>query len=106
MAEAKRSMVLDMSLLKLIAGHGSAMAIPLVAMYSLFTPIADHNALAAKSDRGYIMDLVEKARAEPPGGFKDSMCRSLHEAIAELCAAAPSDAICVDRAMWSQRAGC
>ena len=95
-----------MSLLKSAGGPVGAAAVPLVAMYALFTPIDEHNQLVAKSDRSYILDLVEKARAEPDGAFKDSMCKSLHEAVAELCAVAEKDAICVDRQMWYERAGC
>ena len=77
-----------------------------MAMYALFTPIDQHLAVTAQINRGYILDVVEKLRTMEDGEFKDSLCRSLHESIAELCASAPEDAICVDRAMWIERAGC
>jgi hypothetical protein len=91
---------------KALGPSAGAAALPLVAMYALFTPLDEHNQLVAKSDRGYILELVDRARSEQPGPFKDSMCKSLFEAIAELCAAAKDDAICTDRAMWIERAGC
>ena len=94
------------SVAKALGPSAGAAALPLVAMYTLFTPLDEHNQLVAKSDRGYILELVERAKNEPQGAFKDSMCKSLHEALAELCAAAKDDAICVDRAMWIERAGC
>jgi len=93
-------------LAKLAGSGGLGAALPIVLMYSQFTPIASHNELVAKSDRSYILELVDKARAEPAGAFKDTICKSLHEAVAELCAAAHDDAICVDRQMWFERAGC
>ena len=94
------------AVVKIVGGSTGGASVALLATYALFTPIEEHNQLVAKSDRGYILELVERARAEQPGPFKETMCKSLHEAIAELCAVAPDDAICLDRKDWIARAGC
>ena len=99
--------MIDVSALAKLAGTGATSVMATVgASYLLFTPQDDFNQHVAKSERGYILEVVEQARREPPGAFKDSLCKTLSEAIAELCASAKDDAICVDRAMWIERAGC
>ena len=96
----------------LLTGGGGA-AIPIVVMFAMFTPAdqmddheADFNRHVADSARGYILDTVERAANTEPGDYKASLCRTLEEAMAELCSAAPQDSICVDRAMYFERAGC
>ena len=91
---------------KAVGAPLGAAAVPIVAMYQWATPITEHNRLVAESNRSYILDVVEKARNEPAGAFKDSLCKTLDEAIAELCASAKDDALCLDRAMLRERAGC
>jgi hypothetical protein len=99
--------MIDLSAVAKVFGPSAgAAALPIVAMYALFTPSDEYDRHVAESNRTYILDVVDKARAEPPGAFKDSLCRTLEEAIAELCASAPDDSLCVDRAMYLERAGC
>jgi hypothetical protein len=94
------------SLAKVVGAPLGAAAVPIIAMYQWATPITEHNRLVAESQRGYILDVVEKARTVDPGEFKDSLCRTLEQSLAELCAVAETDALCVDRAMYLERAGC
>jgi hypothetical protein len=99
-------MIDPMAIAKALGAPAGAAAVPLVAMYALFTPADEYSRHVAESERGYILDIVEKARGEPNGGFKDSLCRTLDEAIARLCASAPDDALCMDRKALRERAGC
>lgn len=92
--------------LKALGAHGGTAAAPLLVGYMLFTPSDDFDRHVAESERTYILDVVEKARGEPPGAFKDSLCRTLDEALGRLCAASRDDALCLDRAMLRERAGC
>lgn len=89
----------------LLTGGGGA-AIPMAVMFLAFTPEEDFNRHVADSNRGYILDTVERARNTEPGDYKTSLCRTLEEAVAELCSVAAQDSICIDRAMYFERAGC
>lgn len=60
----------------------------------------------ADSRSGFILSLVESARAEPPGDYKGSLCRTLQEQIGQLCQEAPTHSICLDRSIYLQRSGC
>lgn len=95
-------------LIKAIGGGGATgAAVPLLVMYTQFTPSSDYMQHVAESQRGYILDVVAQAAAEPPGPFKQSLCRTLEEAIASLCAdTGGADSICLDRGVYYERAGC
>ena len=60
----------------------------------------------AENERGFILDLVGKASAVEPGAYKDTLCRSLEEALGRLCDVAPDDSICMDREAFREQAGC
>ena len=93
--------------LKALGSHGATAAVPLVAMYALFTPQDSFNRHVAEATRPFVFDTVERAQAAEPGSeYHRSLCRTLEQAIAELCADAPDDAICMDREIHLQRAGC
>lgn len=91
---------------KAVGVGGSSTATAVLASYLLFVPEKEYDRHVAESERTFILDVVEKARSEPAGPYKDSLCRTLDEAIGRLCAAARDDALCVDRAMLRERAGC
>lgn len=98
--------MIDMAALKALGAHGATGAIPVVLMFSLFTPQDSFHRHVAEAARPFILETVERAADEPPGDYKDSLCKTLEQAIAELCADAPDDAICQDREVHLKRAGC
>lgn len=99
-------MIDPVAALKALGAHGSTAAVPILAGYLLFVPSDEYDRHVAESERTYILDVVDKARREPDGAFKDSLCRTLDEALSRLCAVSRDDALCVDRAMLRERAGC
>jgi len=101
-------MVIDpVPVLKALGSHGATAAVPLVAMYTLFTPAGQFYRHVAEATRPFVFDTVERAQAAAPGSdYHRSLCRTLEQSIAELCADAPDDAICMDRDIHLQRAGC
>ena len=94
------------TILKIAGGGTTGTAAAIAISYTLFTPHAQFAEHVAKSERGFILETVDRAREQPPGDYKDSLCKTLRESLAELCAAAPTDAICVDRATYLKQAGC
>lgn len=95
------------SALKALGAHGTTAAVPLVAMYALFVPSDQFHRHVAEATRPFIFDTVERAgKAEQGSDYHRSLCRTLEAAIAELCADAPDDAICLDREIHLERAGC
>lgn len=94
------------AIFKMLGTGGAGAAIPIVVMYGFFTQEDDFNRHVADSARGFILDTIERAVVTEPGEYKDSLCRTLQESISELCSAAPEDSICVDRAIYFERAGC
>jgi hypothetical protein len=95
------------ALVKGLGSHGATAAVPLVAMYALFTPSDQFNRHVAEASRPFIFDTVERAQeAEPGSDYHRSLCRTLEQSIASLCADAPDDAICLDREIHLERAGC
>lgn len=99
-----------LSLVKGFAAGGSGALLPVVWVYQYvvpgFVPSEEYHRHVAESNRGYVLDVVEQARNESDGPFKDSLCRALTEAISQLCADSPNDSICVDRMLYLDRAGC
>ena len=91
---------------KLIGDRGATALAPLALGYMLFVPGDEYNRHVAESERGYILEVVEKAREVPDGDYKSSLCRTLEDAIGRLCASAPDDALCMDRKALRERAGC
>jgi len=110
--------MIDVALLKGIGGGAGGGAAALLVAGMVLFPSKDvyeaheqefHAYAAAEqaSDlRRQISDTVERAAAEEPGEYKVSLCKSLEQAIAELCNVAPSDAMCTDRDIYRKRAGC
>lgn len=98
--------MIDPVTLKALASGGTGAAIPIVMMYALFTPNQDFTSHVAESLRGGILDLVAQAHDEEPGPFKDALCKSLEQQIAELCTSAPNDSLCTDRSILREKAGC
>lgn len=98
--------MIDPSLIAKLAGGGSAVAVPIVLMYSFFTPKDEYIRHVADSQSGFILQLVNDARSQPPGPYKDSLCRALHGEIGSLCQYAPQHSICIDRQQYIEAAGC
>ena len=88
-----------------LSGGGSATGAIVIGMF-MFADAGDFNRHVAESLRGTILDQVERAAKEEPGEYKQSLCKSLDEMIAELCADEPDDAICMDRDVYRKKAGC
>lgn len=99
-------MMIDPATVKLVGASGGSTAVAILAGVMLFTPADEFHRHVAESNRGFILDQVERARTLEPGDYKDSICRTIESAIADLCASAPTDAICTDREMHLERAGC
>ena len=110
-----------MDLLALAKTVGGGSAVPLALMFSLYTPKGELDTLryqyeahegvyirhVAEASRPFIFDTIERAQAEDPASeYHRSLCRTLEQAIAELCAYSRDDAICVDRNAHLARAGC
>ena len=96
----------DAATIKALVGGGGGAVIPIVMMYGFFTQEDDFARHVAESNRGFILDTVARAQAEEPGDYKDSLCRSLQEAISELCASSPQDSMCLDRQTLLEKATC
>lgn len=97
------------ALLKVFPHLGSAAggaAVPIVAMMMWATPAEDFAAHVADSKVGLIVDLTNQAAGEPPGGYKDALCRQLEEAIGQVCANQPDHSMCKDRQTFREKAGC
>lgn len=94
------------ALVKSFGSHGVTAGLPVVLMFSLFTPEDEYLRHVAESQRGFIFDQIERARVEGTGPYKDSICRSLEETISALCAESPEDSVCEDRVMLLEQAGC
>ena len=102
--------MIDVAVLKAVGAGAVALIAGVGAVYSQFTPRADFDAYtaaeAASDNRALILSTVKDAAAEPAGAYKDSLCRGLDEAIDELCSIEPEGAICMDRAVYREKAGC
>ena len=100
-------MVIDIgTIAKQVGGHGASATLPLLVMFMYFTPVSAFNAEVARSERSFILDTADKAMQAPAGDYKRLLCRTLEQSIARLCAAAPTDSLCVDRMEILKRAGC
>ena len=110
--------MIDAALLKSLAGSVTGGASVLMVGALMMFPSKDElvrhegefhayqTSQDAKDARQLALDTVERAAAEQPGEYKQSLCRNLTQALAELCAAAPEDAVCMDRAILRKKAGC
>jgi len=99
-------MIDPIALAKGFAGGGAAALTPIVVMYYWAVPVETYNRHVAENERGFVLDVVGKAAAVEPGPYKDTLCRTLEEAIGRLCSAQPSDSICMDREAFREQAGC
>lgn len=100
-------MTVDLSALaKLLGPAAGSAAVPVVVMFALFVPEDEYLRHVADSKSGVILELVDRARAEPDPMYRDSLCRALQEQIGELCASAPDHSLCQDRRLHLERAGC
>lgn len=93
------------ALAKALGGHGSAAAVPILAGILLFTPQEDFNRHVAESRTGTILDLVDRAQ-RADGDFRAVLCRTLRQELAQVCQDAPESAVCEDRLMYLEQAGC
>lgn len=94
------------SILKLIGTSGAGATLPVIVMFAYFTPKDEYVRHVADSQSGFILQLVNDARSQPPGPYKDSLCRALHAEIGSLCQYAPNHSICLDRLSYIEAAGC
>jgi hypothetical protein len=111
-------MMIDVALLKTLGGSLSGGAAALLVAGMVMFPSksvyeqheSEFHAYAAAEQasdlRQQISDTVERASKEEAGEYKTSLCKSLDQAIAELCEIAEKDAMCVDREIYRKRAGC
>jgi len=93
-------------LLKVLGTQGSTAAIPLLAMYALFTPESQYARHVAEERTTAVQQIVETAAKEPAGPYHDTLCRTLESTLAQICLDSPSHPFCIDRAVLMAKAGC
>jgi hypothetical protein len=94
------------ALTKFIGTAGTGAAVPIAAMYVLFTPKDEYYQHVADSKVGLVIQLANEAANERNGDYKDALCRQIEEAIGEICAAQPTHSMCQDRQIYREKAGC
>lgn len=93
-------------LVKSLGSGGIGASLPIVLMFTSFTPKEDYLHHVADSQQGYIIEMIWKISEMPEGEYKRTMCKNLTSAITELCADAPANPICEDRREHLTHAGC
>ena len=100
-------MVVDpVAVIKALGDRGAVAAVPILMMYSMFTPADDYNRHVAENRIGTIIDLVADAESTPDGAFHDTLCRTLERELAALCLDSEGHPFCEDRLMLLEKAGC
>lgn len=94
------------SLAKALGAPVGAAAVPLVAMYSLFTPEQQFTRHVAEERTTTVQTLVETLRKEEAGPYRDTLCRTLEQTLTAICLDSPSHPFCADRTVLMSKAGC
>lgn len=94
------------SVVKALGAHGSTAAVPILAGLMLFTPAEDYARHVAEERTSVVQNLMQTLKGEPPGAYRDTLCRTLEATLAQICLDSPGHPFCLDRAVLTARAGC
>lgn len=91
---------------KLLGTGGAASALPIVVMYSFFTPSEDFNRHVAEARTGIVQDLIRDLSSEPAGPYRDTLCEALESELAAICLDSAEHPFCIDRMVLLTKGGC
>lgn len=100
-------MILDpVAIAKALGAPVGAAAVPLVMMYTLFTPQAQYARHVAEERTTTVQNLIRDLQSEPSGAYHDTLCRTLEQTLAAICLDSREHPFCVDRGELMAKARC
>jgi hypothetical protein len=91
---------------KIAGGSTGGASLALIATYALFTPQETYNRHVAEERTSTVQNLLEALRTEPPGAYRDTLCRTLESTLTAICLDSPEHPFCQDRKVLMAKAGC
>ena len=97
-----------LELLKHLGTGGTSTMVPIVMMFTMFTPQDEFFRHVADSRTGTVLALVDTLQEAPANSpLRGTLCNSLRETLAAICRDSDGqDPFCIDRQMIIEEASC